>query len=523
MHQQRGKLRRRARQGVLAAATLALAATPALALQPASAAATRTAAAGTATATPIKHLVIIYDENHSFDNYFGTYPRALNPPGEPAFQAAPGTPAVNGLTPALLNHNPNLANPFRLDRSQEDTCDNNHGYTPLQAAYDNGKLDQFVQKVGPTGAGCDPTLTMGYYDGNTVTALWQYAQHFAMSDNNFDDTYGPSNPSIVNLISGQTHGAVPTAPTSAVANGTMIANINPSHDDCGSGGASTVEMTGKNIGDLLNAKGVTWGWFNAGFAPTSVSNGTATCATQHTTITGHTSRDYGGGNDPFMYYAATDNPHHLPPSSAAMIGHTDQANHQYDMSDFWTAADQGNLPAVSFLRAGTYQQAHPTSSDPLDEQDFLVSTINRLEQLPSWQSTAVAITYDESDGWYDNVMPPIVNDSQSAQDVLTGPGTCGTGTPKGGFQDRCGFGPRIPLLLISPYARANFVSHSRTAQTALIRFAETNWHLGSIGGGSLDVTSGSIEPMFNFGHPSAGKLILDPSTGEPVAAGAPTG
>jgi phospholipase C len=120
-------------------------------------------------------------------------------------------------------------------------------------------------------------------------------------------------------------------------------------------------------------------------------------------------------------------------------------------------------------------------------------------------------------------MPPIVNDSQSAQDVLTGPGTCGTAAPLGGFQDRCGFGPRIPLLLISPYARANFVSHARTAQTALIRFAETNWHLGSIGGGSLDVTSGSIEPMFNFASPSAGKLILDPSTGEPVASGASAG
>ncbi len=158
------------------------------------------------TATPIKHLVVIYQENHSFDNYFGTYPDALNPAGEPPFDAAPGTPGVHGLTGQLIDHNPNLASPFRLDRSQELTCDNNLGYTPLQTAYDDGRVDQFVQAAGPKGAGCSPALTMGHYDGNTVTALWEYAQHFAMSDDNFDDTYGPSIPSIINLISGQTAG-----------------------------------------------------------------------------------------------------------------------------------------------------------------------------------------------------------------------------------------------------------------------------------------------------------------------------
>src|SRR5487761_1372812 len=189
MNQRRNRTRLGPRAVYLASGAIALAA--AMAIQPASAAsagarpASWRSAAATHTATPIKHLVVIFQENHSFDNYFGTYPNAANPAGEPAFHAAPGTPDVNGLSSALLTRNPNLANPFRLDRSQELTCDNNHGYTALQQAYDDGQADQFVQAVGPKGTGCSPTNTMGYYDGNTVTALWQYAQHFAMSDNNF--------------------------------------------------------------------------------------------------------------------------------------------------------------------------------------------------------------------------------------------------------------------------------------------------------------------------------------------------
>jgi phospholipase C len=471
------------------------------------------------TATPIKHLVVIYQENHSFDNYFGTYPHALNPPGEPPFHAAPGTPRVNGLTEQLIDHNPNLANPFLLNRSEELTCDNNHGYTPLQTAYDDGLVDKFVQAVGPKGTGCSPTLTMGHYDGNTVTGLWEYAQHFAMSDDNFDDTYGPSNPSILNLISGQTAGAVASAPTSAVVGGTLIANVVPAHDDCAARGVAAVEMTGRNIGNLLNANKVSWGLFAGGFKPTANVNGTPVCASRHTSpVTGVTTTDYGGGNDPFQYYPSTANPHHLPPSTPAMIGRSDQANHQYDLSDFWTAADAGRLPGVSFLRAPTYEQGHPGSSDPLDEQNFLVTTINHLQMLPSWRSTAVVITWDESDGWYDHVMPPIVNDSQSAQDVLTGPGACGTAAPPDGFQDRCGYGPRIPELVISPYSRVNFVSHTLSAQSSVIRFIEDNWLLGGIGGGSFDTRAGTIAGMLNFRHAAAKRLFLDPGTGEPVAA-----
>src|SRR5262249_14382543 len=151
---------------------------------------------------------VLFDENVSFDHYFGTYPNAANTDGTP-FHAAKGTPKVNGLTPALLKNNPNLYNPARLSPAQAMTCDQNHNYGPEQKSYDGGLADKFVQNVSVdtcTGLFGQPGLAMDYYDGNTVTALWNYAQHFSMSDNSFNTVFGPSTPGALNLVSGQTHG-----------------------------------------------------------------------------------------------------------------------------------------------------------------------------------------------------------------------------------------------------------------------------------------------------------------------------
>src|SRR5579875_3723958 len=147
-----------------------------------------------ATTTPIKHVVVIFDENVSFDHYFGTYPHAANLPGEPKFVPAPNTPSVNGLNQNLLTNNPNLANPQRLDRTQAMTADMDHGYTSEQQAFDGGLMDKFVQSTGHNNP-----IVMDYYDGNTVTGLWNYAQHFAMSDNSYGTTFGPSTPGALNL------------------------------------------------------------------------------------------------------------------------------------------------------------------------------------------------------------------------------------------------------------------------------------------------------------------------------------
>ncbi len=471
------------------------------------------------TVTPIKHIVVIYQENVAFDHYFGTYPYAQNPLGEPKFHPAPNTPTVNGLTGALLTDNPNEANPSRLDRSQALTCDMDHSYTAEQQAFDHGLMDQFVQYT--SGSSCsDKTQVMDYFDGNTVTALWNYAQHFTLNDNAFGSTFGPSTPGAINLVSGQTHGASPfPIPGVVTANGTDIGDADPTYDACSSKTGPTFSLSGKNVGDLLNAKGITWGWFEGGFAPTSTKGGKIVCGSSHQNIGGVTITDYIPHHEPFQYYTSTANPNHLPPTSTAMIGKTDQANHQYDLQYFWQAAEAGYLPAVSFIKAPGYQDGHAGYSDPLDEQHFLVDTINHLETLPTWSSTAVIINYDDSDGWYDHVMSPIVNQSNDpSYDALTDPGMCGT-AKSGAYQDRCGHGPRLPLLVISPYARQNYVDSTMTDQTSVLRFIEDNWQLGRIGDQSFDAIAGTLTNMFDFsGNNRAPKLFLDPATGEQVRA-----
>jgi phospholipase C len=472
------------------------------------------------TATPIKHLVVIFQENVSFDKYFATYPHALNPPGEPRFVAAPGTPSVNGLGPALLSDNPNGVNPVRLEPDTGNACGSNHAYLNEQEAFDHGLMDQFIPFTGPTGPGCPQTRTLDYYDGNTVTALWNYAQHFSLSDNSFGTTFGPSHVGAINLVSGNNHGAIVSQKTSAVVDDTQIGNVEPTYDDCPSDPVN-IHFDNKNIGDLLDEHKVSWGWFSDGFKPTSrLADGTPVCDETRTSKFGVTDTVYDSGNSPFQYYKSTSNQLHLRPTSVAAIGNQDQANHEYDTIDFWAAARAGNLPAVSFIKAGGYQQGGGTDSDPLDEQVFLVNTINRLERLPSWRSTAVVIMYDDSDGGYDHVMPPIVNDSQTPVDALTGPGQCGTKTPVlDGYQGRCGYGPRLPLLIISPWAQVNHVDNTLTDQTSIIHFIEDNWLGGErLGNGSYDAISGPLTGMFNFaarGH-RAEKLFLDPNTGEPV-------
>jgi phospholipase C len=463
------------------------------------------------TQTPIKHVVVIFQENVSFDHYFGTYPYATGSDGN-AFTAKVGTPVVNGLNWSLLAANPNAANPERLDSSATGlvgdaggqlTCDQDHNYSDEQQAFDGGKMDQFVQSVGTasgtapgTSTPCNAKTVMDYYDGNTVTGLWNYAQNYAMSDNSFETTFGPSAPGAINLVSGDTGGVdmshtadSPSISTSAAPNGDITADGNggysltsdaqPYWDDCSIRDA--VALSGKNIGDLLNKAGLSWGWFQGGFAPTdsyqtALANvgasgqptstftpdqfksyyNTAANRPAHSTNQGNCDNvtpvgvalggtgqygykdDYIPHHEPFQYYASTANPHHLPPASLSAIGKDTQsyvngvpqfntANHQYDTSNFdqLVAAITSSqlpasaLPAVSFIKAPGYEDGHAAYSDPADEQQFVVHIINELEQSPDWSSTAVLINYDDSDGWYDHVYSGVTNPSASVADNLT--------------------------------------------------------------------------------------------------------
>jgi len=503
------------------------------------------------TNTPIEHLVVIFQENVSFDHYFATYPYALNPPGEPKFTAKDDTPGVNGLgklvngnpSGILLTGNPNFnntangssaKNPFRLDRSEAATCDQDHGYTDEQKAFDLGLMDLFPLTVGVGNCngfdyGMGTALVMGYFDGNTTTALWNYAQHFAMSDNSYGTTFGPSTPGLMNLVSGQT-GGVTTGKNNlagSVVGTTVVGDPDPVGDVCSNPTRAQVQMGGKNIGDLLNAQNISWGSFMDGFDLTIVNNnGTTGCKRSSDAAPSNGApftADYIPHHSFFNYWASTSNLSHarpnvnVPPSQYGMSG--DGANHNYDIHDFFDALNAGNLPAVSFLKAPANQDGHAGYSSPLLEQPFIVQTINTIQRSPFWGSTAIVVMYDDSDGWYDHQMSAIVNPSASVADALSGAGVCGNGTPlKDGngniIQARCGYGPRLPLLVISPYAKRNYVDHTLTDQSSVLRFIEDNWGTGRIGGGSYDALAGPIDNMFDFDDdPRLKPVILNPWSG----------
>lgn len=514
------------------------------------------------TATPIKHLVVIFDENRSFDHYFGTYPVAANPPGEPAFHGSLFTPRVQGLNALLRLFNPNklnaangvnAVNPFRLDRTQANTEGQSHAYTAEQLAYDDGKADLFPLHTGnntvnSSGAFGTHGLVMGYYDGNTVTALWNYAQHFAMDDNAYTDTYGPSTPGAIHVVSGTTNGATfpdGTHPGGLVADGQgsfgVVGDPDPVGDVCSSAGKG-VRMTSRNIGDLLSASNVSWGGFMGGFDLTTTNaNGSTGCRrSTYSTVLGGTKTDYVPHHAWFQYYASTENPAHTRPTSLGYVGYDDPkdntdtpVHHQYDINDFFNAVQNGNFPAVSYLKAPAVGDAHPGNSDPLDEQAFIVRVLNFLQKQPDWKHTAVIITYDDSDGWYDHrYASPTTSSFDADADQLNGPGRCigpfskpGIGVTGKVVNGRCGPGTRIPFVVVSPYARINYVSDVRLTQSSVVRFIEDNWlHGKRIGQGSNDAHAGSIMSMFDFTRarfvPSP-KLYLDPDNGTPVRHPAP--
>ncbi|MGH9745163.1 MAG: phospholipase C [Candidatus Acidiferrales bacterium] len=491
-----------------------------------------TSGGGPATTTPIKHLVVIFQENVSFDHYFGTYPNADNPKGETKFKAKAATPAVNGLAQGLIERNPNSIHPFRLDPSQNYTCSQNHDYKPEQQAFDSGLMDKFPEF---TASPCNATfpavqslgtgIVMGYFDGNTVTGLWNYAQNFAMSDNSYGTNFGPSTPGAINVVSGMTGGVDPAAVNAnttpdEVITGSIVGDPDPFYDDCNAPQFGVAGMLAKNqnIGELLSAKGISWGWFQGGFTPSSVVNGKSVCATTTNRIDGTPETAYSAHHNPFQYYAQTANIHHTAPKNVNEIGHDGQANHQYDLSWFQKAALAGDLPAVSYLKANRANDGHPGNSSPLDEQVFLVNTINFLQTLPEWSSTAVIIAWDDSDGWYDHAMSPSLNQSMGDEDALTGTSSCGNGANAlEGIQGRCGYGPRLPFLVVSLYAKPNFVDGTLIDQSSVVRFIEENWELPVIGNGSFDEFAGTLDNMFNFNSPGGNLVFLDPSTGQVVA------
>ena len=204
----------------------------------------------------------------------------------------------------------------------------------------------------------------------------------------------------------------------------------------------------------------------------------------------------------------------------------DPANHNYDLNDFFTTVEAGNFPSVSLIKMEAYQDEHPGNSNSLDAQAGFVKLVNFLQQQPDWDSTAVILAYDDFGRLVRPRLRAVTQTSFSPSDALNGVGQCGTvgvteplgvnGLPVHG---RCGPGTRLPFLVISPYAKQNYVSHKFITQASIPQFIEDNWLNGErLGGGSFDVNNpGNVMDLFDFTQKKSVKLILDEEQGTVVS------
>ena len=510
-------------------------------------------------AAVIQHVVVIFQENVSFDHYFATYPHAANLPGERPFTPLPDTPAVAGLSGDLLTRNPNAlnplngedaVNPYRLPPSQAATADQDHSYTQEQLAFDHGKMDLFPGSVGhgdkPQGSRAlqaKRSLNLAYFDGNTVTAMWNYAQRFAMSDHFFQATFGPSTLGHLNLIAGQTNGVAAVkngaSPNVLIEGGggsyTILGDVDPIGDICSSSKRIQVTMASRNIGDLLDQAGVTWGWFQGGFDVTATNpNGTTGCDRSHTSrVTGLLVERLHPAPRAVPVLPVDRQPE-APPADVGR-GHRHERRSRRTISTILPTSTRRSTPATSRRSCSSsrppIRTATPDTPIRSTSRRFVVQVLNDLQQRPEWKNTAVLLTWDDSDGWYDHLMGPIVNSSVGPVDALDADGLCGDGTgdsagispapPTTHALGRCGYGPRLPLLVMSPWARRNYVDSTVTDMTSIARFIEDVFLDGRrLGGGSFDAIAGSLMGLLDLTHgPDAAPLLLDEQTGAPLRNG----
>jgi len=392
----------------------------------------------------IKHVIVIFQENRSFDHYFGTYPFAEG------FIARAGTPIPDNLLgyPRSDTYQHNLLPVRRI--VDDRTLDLPHDQATMVAEYNQGRMDHFVQRQK---SAATRELVMSYYDYATVPHYWHYAQQYALADHYFSSVMGSSTPAALFLASAQSH---------------VDGNPFPEGDICNEEGKPTVPQQVEdeipNLGTALSTAGVSWGWYQGGFAecPDPENLG------------------YDAHHNPFQYFADT-----------ADLEHTGTKN-QHDLRDFYRALQDGTLPEVAFLKADRRRNEHPGYSSISGGRDFVVRTLNAVMRSEVWESTVVVLTFDESGGWYDHVPPPQV--------VLEG-------------RER-GLAPRVPTLVISPFAKSNYVSHQAYDHASVVRFIEETFigphaHLNV-----RDQAATGLGDMLDLDHHNRA-LILDPDTGKP--------
>lgn len=391
----------------------------------------------------IKHVVVIYMENHSFDNLWGQFEGAnglsnalpenilqVDKDGQ-QYKYLPAIPRSSAFPTNLPN------NYFNIDQyvpSDENTPDVTHTYYRQRMQIDNGKMDKFAAYNHSRG------LAMGYYNTQSLP-LYPFAKKFILCDNFFHSGFGCSYFNHVFLIA-----AAPAvwknAPESIVAkldaSGKMIKDglvtpdgfvvntvfsKNPPYPENADTSKLLPPQTMPTIGDRLSEKGISWVWYSAGW-DSAVAGRPSIFAYNH---------------EPFIYFA-----NYAPGTKA-------REEHLKDETDFIAAAKAGTLPSVSFVKPGHGYDEHPGGGPVFRSESHAAELISAVLDGPDAKDALIIVTYDENGGFWDHVAPPVI--------------------------DRWGPGTRIPAIIISPFTKKGFVDHTQYETVSILSFIEKRWNL----------------------------------------------
>jgi len=461
------------------------------------------AGAGVAHATPaegihnIKHVVMIMQENRSFDSYFGTYPGAR---GIPAGVCVPDPISHGCIAPYHSSRDKSFGGP--------------HGVSAAIADIHGGKMDGFVeqaelgQKCGGTNPSCssckaaeggpepeketaEPCSVMGYHDAREIPNYWNYAQNYVLQDNMFESSLSWSLPEHLFQVSGWS-ARCPTGDPLALDCTNSLEPILPSTDWTGPFVPGEATYAWTDLTYLLAKAHVSWRYYvYEGSEPDCQSDEAVKCKPVHQ-----------GPKTPGIWN---------PLAAFTDVQQNGQLGNIQSLNSFKTAVNETKscgLPSVSWIDPNVTVSEHPPSRVSKG-QAYVTTLINSIMRSPCWGSTAIFLSWDDWGGFYDHVQPPQV--------------------------DQNGYGPRVPGLVISPYAKTGYIDHQQLSHDAYLKFIEDAFLGGSRLNPATDgrpdarvsvreaaPTLGSITNDFNFNQTPRPPLLL-PTDPEPGPASKPPG
>lgn len=388
----------------------------------------------------INHVVVIYMENHSFDNLYGEFKGAngiknatrgkfvqVDKDGRP-YEYLPEIPRNNSFPTNLPNE---LFNIDQYVPSDKKTPDVTHRFFHNQLQIDGGKMDKFAAYNNSKG------LAMGYYSTEKLP-LYPIAQKYTLCDNFFQSVFGGSFFNHVYLISAAVP-VWPDAPESLIAevdadgrmikdgvvtpDGYVVNHIlsrNTPYPPKSDTSKLLPSQTMPTIGDRLSEKGISWAWYSEGWDDAVAGK----------------ENNFAYNHEPFLYFARYEEG-------------TEGRKHMKDQNDFIKAAKEGTLPSVSFVKPGGGNDEHPGGSAVYSSEQLAVNLINAVLEGPNAKDALVILTYDEFGGFFDHVTPPVI--------------------------DRFGPGSRIPAIIIGPFAKKGNVDHTQYETVSILSFIEHRW------------------------------------------------